>query len=74
LVIVEKNRPVARLTAEPATSEEPRRPGSAKGILTIHEDDVGEALTAQMESAMQAGWSDSLMDEYNDYDSHRGQA
>jgi antitoxin (DNA-binding transcriptional repressor) of toxin-antitoxin stability system len=39
LLIIEKDRPVARLTAEPAPNLEPRRPGSAKGILIINEDD-----------------------------------
>jgi hypothetical protein len=36
------------------------------------EDDLAETYPAQMDSAMQAGWNDPLMDEYNDYDSHRG--
>jgi antitoxin (DNA-binding transcriptional repressor) of toxin-antitoxin stability system len=74
LVIIEKDHPVARLTAEPVPNQEPRQPGSAIGVLTIHEDDLGETYAAQMESALQAGWSDPLMDEYNDYDAHRGQS
>ncbi len=36
-------------------------------------DELGETYTAQMESALHAGWDDSRMDEYNDYDAHRGQ-
>jgi hypothetical protein len=37
-------------------------------------NDLAESYPAQVESAMRAGWSDPLMDEYNDYDSHRGRA
>lgn len=36
-------------------------------------DDLGETYSAQLESAMRSGWDDPLMDEYNDYDSHRQQ-
>ncbi len=35
--------------------------------------ELNDTYVAQVESAMQAGWNDPLMDEYNDYDSHRGQ-
>jgi hypothetical protein len=37
------------------------------------ESDLTDTYVAQVESATQAGWNDPLMDEYNDYDSHRGQ-
>jgi hypothetical protein len=37
------------------------------------EYEVNDTYVAQVESAMQAGWSNPLMDEYNDYDVHRGQ-
>ncbi len=37
------------------------------------EDELSDTYVAQVESAMRAGWNDPLMDEYNDYDSHRGQ-
>jgi hypothetical protein len=43
-------------------------------LKTVSADDLADTYPAQVESAMQAGWSDSLMDEYNDYDSHRGSA
>lgn len=39
LVIVERDRPVARLIAEPGGERRPRRPGSAVGLLTIVEED-----------------------------------
>lgn len=39
LVIVEQDRPVARLTAERTEKPGLRRPGSAIGKLTIVEDD-----------------------------------
>jgi hypothetical protein len=42
-------------------------------LKTAGEDDLGATYTAQIESAMQAGWNDFRMDEYNDYDAHRGQ-
>ena len=35
--------------------------------------ELNDTYVAQVDSAMQAGWSDPLMDQYNDYDSHRGQ-
>lgn len=41
-----------------------------KGIIQYQ---LSDTYVAQVESAMQAGWNDPLMDEYNDYDSHRGQ-
>jgi antitoxin (DNA-binding transcriptional repressor) of toxin-antitoxin stability system len=75
LVIIEKDQPVARLVAVPAPNQEPRQPDAAIGKLTIIEDDdLAETYSAQVESALQAGWNDRLMDEYNDYDAHRGQA
>jgi antitoxin (DNA-binding transcriptional repressor) of toxin-antitoxin stability system len=73
LVIIEKDHAVARLVAEPASHEEPRQPDSASGILTNPENDLAETYAAQMESALQAGWNNPLMDEYNDYDAHREQ-
>ncbi len=39
LVIIQRNRPVARLVAEPAPANKSRQPGSAIGKLTIVEDD-----------------------------------
>ena len=42
-------------------------------LRTAPEEDLGDTYTAQIESAMQAGWGDPRMDEYNDYDSRRGQ-
>ena len=39
ILIVEKDRPVARLTAESPNARKPRQPGSAIGKLTIVEDD-----------------------------------
>jgi hypothetical protein len=41
-------------------------------LKTVAEDDLGETYAAQVESAMRAGWNDPSMDEYNDYDAHRG--
>jgi antitoxin (DNA-binding transcriptional repressor) of toxin-antitoxin stability system len=72
LVIIEKDHPIARLVAEPIASLEPRQSDSAKGNMTVNEDDLDDTIAAQVESALEAGWSDPLMDEYNDYDSHRG--
>jgi hypothetical protein len=42
-------------------------------LKNIAEYQLSDTYVAQVESAMQAGWNDPLMDEYNDYDSHRGQ-
>jgi len=39
IVIVEKDRPVARLVAELPDARKPRQPGSAIGKLTIVEED-----------------------------------
>jgi len=35
VVITDNSRPVARVVAEPAPTRQPRKAGSAKGILTI---------------------------------------
>ena len=39
VLIIQKDRPVARLTVEPNNARAPRRPGSAVGKLTVVEDD-----------------------------------
>ena len=39
LVINRNEKPVARLTAVEAPSRRPRKPGSAKGLLTIVKED-----------------------------------
>ena len=39
LVILQKDRPVARLVAEPAPARKARQPGSAVGTLRIVEED-----------------------------------
>jgi antitoxin (DNA-binding transcriptional repressor) of toxin-antitoxin stability system len=39
LVITQNELPIARLFAEPTSARKPRRPGSAKGLLTIVSDD-----------------------------------
>jgi len=39
LIIIQQDRPVARLVAEPSRAQESRRPGSAVGKLSIVEDD-----------------------------------
>ena len=36
------------------------------------DDTIADTYRAQIESAMRAGWGDPVMDEYNDYDAHRG--
>jgi hypothetical protein len=41
-----------------------------KGIAQYQ---LSDTYVAQVESAMRAGWNDPLMDEYDDYDSHRGE-
>jgi hypothetical protein len=40
-------------------------------LKTAGEDELGDTYVAQIESAMQAGWDDPRMDEYNEYDAHR---
>ena len=42
-------------------------------LRTAADDDLADTYRAQVESAMRAGWGDPIMDEYNDYDAHRGQ-
>jgi hypothetical protein len=42
-----------------------------KRMKTAVEDELSETYPAQVESAMEAGWNDIAMDDYNDYDSHR---
>lgn len=39
LVIIQQDRPVARLVAEPATTQKVRSPGSAIGKLTVVQED-----------------------------------
>ena len=39
-------------------------------LQSLFEGDLAETYTAQIESAMRAGWDDPIMDEYNDYDRH----
>ena len=41
-------------------------------VQSLLDDDLTETYPAQIESAMRAGWDDPVMDEYNDYDRHRG--
>jgi hypothetical protein len=41
-------------------------------VQSLLDDDLTETYPAQIESAMRAGWDDPAMDEYNDYDRHRG--
>ena len=36
------------------------------------EDELGDTYAAQIESALQAGWGDPRMDEYDEYDANRG--
>ncbi len=35
-------------------------------LKTADDDELGDSYAAQIESAMQAGWDDPRMDEYND--------
>ena len=42
-------------------------------LKTAGENELSDTYAAQVESAMQAGWDDPRMDDYNDYDAHRGQ-
>ena len=42
-------------------------------LRTAADDDLADTYRAQIESAMRAGWGDPIMDEYNNYDAHRGQ-
>ena len=44
---------------------------SFQWLKAAGDDDIGDSYAAQVESAMQAGWNDPRMDEYNDYDAHR---
>ncbi len=41
-------------------------------LKTAADGELGDTYAAQTESAMQAGWDDPRMDQYDDYDSHRG--
>ncbi|MEX0679184.1 MAG: hypothetical protein WD063_19065 [Pirellulales bacterium] len=41
-------------------------------VQSLLSDELTETYPAQIESAMRAGWDDPVMDEYNDYDRHRG--
>jgi hypothetical protein len=47
------------------------RQDSFARVQTLLNDDLSDTYSAQVESAMRAGWDDPLMDEYNDYDQHR---
>ena len=40
-------------------------------VESLLSDDLADTYPAQIESAMQAGWDDPVMDEYNDYDRRR---
>jgi hypothetical protein len=37
-------------------------------VQSLLGEDLSETYSAQIESAMRAGWGDPVMDEYNDYD------
>jgi hypothetical protein len=37
----------------------------------LQNGDLADTYSAQIESAMRAGWDDPLMDEYNHYDGHK---
>jgi antitoxin (DNA-binding transcriptional repressor) of toxin-antitoxin stability system len=39
VLITQDNQPVAKLISQPKAARQPRRPGSAKGILTIVSED-----------------------------------
>ena len=39
VLIIQDNRPVAKLISQSRAARQPRRPGSAKGILTIVSED-----------------------------------
>ena len=39
VVITKDDQPVAKLVSQPETARQPRRPGSAKGMLTIVTED-----------------------------------
>ena len=39
ILITENSRPIARLVAEPGLDRQPRKAGSAKGILTVVRED-----------------------------------
>ena len=41
-------------------------------VQSLLSDDLADTYSAQIESAMRAGWDDPVMDEYGDYDQHRG--
>lgn len=41
-------------------------------VQSLLAEDLGDTYRAQVESAMRAGWDDPVMDEYNEYDRHRG--
>ena len=41
-------------------------------VQALFAEDLGDTYAAQLETAMRAGWDDPVMDEYNDYDRHRG--
>ena len=41
-------------------------------VQSLLSDDLADTYSAQVESAMRAGWDDPVMDEYGDYDQHRG--
>ena len=41
-------------------------------LRTAVDDDLADSYRAQIQSAMRAGWDAPEMDEYNDYDAHRG--
>jgi len=41
-------------------------------VQSLLQDDLSDTYAAQVDSAMKAGWNDPKMDEYDDYDKHRG--
>jgi hypothetical protein len=49
-------------------------PATGETYLLVRElehDTLADTYSAQIESAMRAGWDDPAMDDYNDYDRHR---
>lgn len=40
-------------------------------VQSLLRDELSDTYAAQIESAMQAGWDDPAMDDYNEYDQNR---
>jgi len=77
----EQSKALEQAGAAPASVTDPRTQKSyvllgkdvferIKSLIPSEDYSLADTYRAQVDSAIQAGWNDPVMDEYNDYDAH----